>query len=240
MSKFVEFNGLKHYPIGNAKVEIVKGKLVVSNIGDSGMDGVAIRTNGAGKFETAMEQQELSADQSIYVSHIGRDNYGRMKTVGERAIYFDPVLQKTAFAFNSKLLEEQVRLIGKMDGRTVFDETFNNPENDPRINWWPIAVGVALWVLDHVDYEHSTTTNSDGSSSTTETYSWGSVANPGGGGNNTIEAFDGQRFEADRMYLSTTKVHPQGIPAPLDLEIQEVRILGKNVPELVLTEQSYK
>ena len=239
MSKFVEFNGLKHYPIGDAKIEIVKGKLKVSNIGDSGMDGVAIRTNGAAKFETALEQQELSADQSIYVSHMGRDNYGRIKTVGERAIYFDPVQQQTAFAFNSKLLEEEVRLIGKLDGRTVFDTVFNNPENDPRINWWPIALAVGIFILDHVDYEHSTTTNSDGSSSTTETYSWGSIANPGGGGN-PIEAFDGQRFEADRMYLSSTKVHPQGVPAPLALEIEEVRILGKNVPELVLTEQNYK
>lgn len=240
MANSVEFNGLMHYAIGDAQLEVVKGQLIVSNIGDSGMDGVAIRTEGAAKFETEMIQQELSAGQSIYVSHVGVDNYGRVKTVGERAIYFDPIEGKTAFAFNSKLLEDQVRLRATLDGTTVFDTTFNNPENDPRINWWQILVAVVIFVLDHIDYEHSTTTNSDGSSSTTETYSWGSVANPGGGGGNgtTFETFDGQRFTADRLYLESTKDYPGAVPQPLALEIQEVRILGNNVPQIVLGEQN--
>jgi len=81
MTNYVEFNGLKHYPIGNAQLNIVDGKLVVSNISDSGLDGVSIHTNGNNSFEMNLDPIDFEPGVVITQNLSGQDNYGRVKVV---------------------------------------------------------------------------------------------------------------------------------------------------------------
>jgi len=231
MSNSVTFNGLTYYPIGAAQIEIVDGNLLVSNISNSGLDGVAVRTEGANSWQTSLQDISIEEGQEFYISHIGVDSSGRTKTLNEQVVAFNLEKGKTAIAANSKLMSKKFKIIGKLNGEITFEKEYDNPTFDPDVNYiWLLYI--LLYILEHADYEYEVTTHPDGSQTTRELFSWNGSANQGGG--EPIQTFDNQTFEADRIYIETEDNYPDGVPSDQTIDIQEVRMIGKGIGEFTI------
>lgn len=96
---------MKHYPLGQAKLEIVAENLVVSNISDSGLDGVSIHVDGNNNFEANFQPVTFEPGVVITSNLSGVDDYGRVKVVNQQTTYVDTE-GLCRFAFNSNLLEK--------------------------------------------------------------------------------------------------------------------------------------
>ena len=135
MANLVEFNGLKHYPLGDAGIAIENDKLVISNIGPSGFDGVSIDTEFNENWHAQFESIELGENKNSYIRLNGRDSLGRTKTKSELILYYDPSINKVRIAVNSRLLPDEFQLIGSLNGEQVFEKTIQNYDHDPSVNY---------------------------------------------------------------------------------------------------------
>lgn len=233
MANYVEFKGLQHYPIGDAKLEVTEKGLKVSNIGNSGLDGVSIRTEGNGQWEASLLPMEITKDKGCTVNLIGRDGYDRIKTLNQQATTYMGIDKDypVGFSFNSYLLSKKVTLTNETDGKIVFEQEYDNPVDDPKVNWWVIAVVVAVYVLDHIDYKHQTKKDGNGNvTSTTTTESWNG---------NSCKTTDGKKVTADKFYLKSEISFPDPLTPESLIEAQEVQILGKNLGDFTITDESY-
>src|SRR5699024_1614816 len=178
----------------------------VSNIGDSGLDGVSIRTESNGKWEGSFTPVTISKGKGYTVNIIGRDGYDRIKTINQQATTYIGMDKEypIGFSFNSYLLSKKVTLIAERNGEIVFEQEYKNPIYDPKINWWVVVVVVAAYVLDHIDYKQETVKDGDGN--ITKTITTKSV------GNCSCKTTDGKKIEADRLYLKSEYNFPEPLP----------------------------
>jgi len=103
------------------------------------------------------------------------------------------------------------------------------PKNNPCINWWPIAVVIAVYIADSIDYSHKTETGPNGTT-TTDEVSWNSKSST------KIQTVDGVEFEADRMYLLYKN---QFSKENNIVEFKEVQITATNYKELTIIDEKY-
>lgn len=54
MANYVEFKGLRHYPIGEAELSLENNHLNVANFGDDGLDGYLVKLNETTKINTLL------------------------------------------------------------------------------------------------------------------------------------------------------------------------------------------
>ena len=208
MKNYLEFNGLKHYPLGQAKLEIIEGNLEISNISDSGLDGVSIHVDGNNNFEANFQPITFKPGVVITSNLSGVDNYSRVKVFNQQTTYVDSEGQ-CRFAFNSKLLGKKAKLKALLDGEVVFEKEYDNPQDNPEVNWWWVAavVAVAEYVANHIDYKSETVTYTDSegktTTKTTTTKSWeGNSKTTSSGqpiGRVRVVDVDGDEFEAGRV-----------------------------------------
>lgn len=218
---------LKSFPTGNATIEQNEKSIIIENLSNSGADGILIDTNGAKDFVLNFKEFEVGIDNSVNISHIGIDKYGRTKVLAQQSIYVNPENKRVEFAFNSRLSSKKsVLLVGKIEERVTFQGRYLNPDFNPNINWWPIAAAIGLYVLDKVDYSYTHTSNSDGSSSSSHTVSWNGINSGGGGG---LTTFDGVRFDADDLNYVSEEIIPKGVPLN---ELKYVQITARNYRSL--------
>jgi len=157
--------------------------------------------------------------------------------LANQSIFFNSSTGKYSFAFNSRLLPQKITLIGQLKGETTFEGDFDNPIYDPNVNFWIVLAAIGLYVLDHADYKYTSTTGPEGTTTSHEV-SWnGMVA--GGGGDGTFETFDGQTFKADRIFIRSNYFTPSK-PSELQLTMQEVQIMGKDIRSLTITDENTK
>lgn len=108
MARLIEFKGLKHYPIGQAQLETTDKGLKISNIGDSGLDGVSIRTNGIEDLDISFLPQEMTNDKSYTFNLVGEDGFGRIKTMNQQSVTLNPDNKNSnLISFNSYLLSKK-------------------------------------------------------------------------------------------------------------------------------------
>ncbi|MEL6863090.1 MAG: T9SS type A sorting domain-containing protein [Bacteroidota bacterium] len=172
----VTYKGLVHNALGQASVETVGGKLIVSNCGESGNDGVSIEMNNCTTFGAAYDPVSIPRNgDMLYTASAtqGGDIGLRIENVegNEKQVSMN-------FGKGDVLIIE-----GYLRGRKIYEDQMNVIGNgSSRI--WPL---VLYYVLDHADahFDISHTSNSDGSSSTTYSggLSWNGIADdPGNGG----------------------------------------------------------
>lgn len=233
MARFLEFMGLKHYPIGQAKLETTDKGLSISNIGDSGLDGVAIRTNGIEDLDISFLPQEMTNEKSYTFNLIGEDGFGRIKTMNQQSITLNPNDKNSnLLSFNSYLLSKKVTILAEKDGKIIFEQEYDNPNYNPKINWWVVAVAVAVYVADHVDYKHKVIKDGDGNVTGTETTtSWNG---------STWRMPDGKPIEADRFYLQSNFKFSEPLEPKRAINVKEIQILGRNLKDLIIVKEDYK
>lgn len=232
MARFIEFKGLKHYPIGDAALDITDKGLKVSKIGDSGLDGVSIRTNGIESLDISFLPLEMTSEKSYTFNLIGEDGFGRIKTMNQQAITLNPDNKNSnLISFNSYLLSEKITILAEKNGKIIYKQEYDNPNNNPKVNWWVVGVAVAIYIANHVDYKHKVIKDKDGNVTGTETTtSWNG---------STWRMPGGKSIEADRFYLQSNFNFPEPLKALREITVKEIQILGRNLKEMIISDEEY-
>ncbi|MBA3900848.1 MAG: hypothetical protein H0X62_11675 [Bacteroidetes bacterium] len=225
----VEFKGLKHFPMGDAVLEISEEKLIISNISSSGFDGVSIDTEFNNNWNMFMQGIPFNNDSSVSLRFSGRDSRNRIKTKGELAI--SKTDEGNQIVINSWLLPSQITIIGYNEDEVVYEEEFDVPQI-PSVNWWPIALAFLALASGH--YSSSTTTNSDGSSTTTEDWK----VNFGGKAAITIIE-NGSSFEGDKIAFKFERNYPADTDDSIFAPVTNVELFASNVEEIIILDENY-
>lgn len=153
-------NNVKYYPLGEAELELTDTSLKIKNLTNSGIDGIMIDVNGAEDFVLDFKDFQIGIDNSLNVSHLGIDEWDRLKTLAQQSIYFNPVTNRVETSFNSRLSSKKgILLQGLEDDKIVFQGRYPNPEFDPCISWWTLIGAAVGWVANKIDYKYHTETS---------------------------------------------------------------------------------
>lgn len=135
------YDGFNVTPVGDATIQIQEGKLVVSNVGDSGLDGVLVR-----KIESSNDNYKITfsktPDLSIQNSFVKYTTLFKNRldfpfTLSERIVWYDSNTNKVIMGYNHGLLPQNFSLVGYLNGNAVFDIEVDR-DNPP-----PPVVGLA-------------------------------------------------------------------------------------------------
>ena len=218
-------DNLKHYPLGEAKLEKIDDKLIVSTLTDSGIDGIAINTEGINVWELTFNAFEIGKNNTFSLSHFATDKNNRLKIIAQQSIYYDENTNKINFAFNSNLLSDKVLLVGKNKGEIIFIGEYLTPRNDfVCVPWWPI-IAAAVYIIERVDYEYISTTDSEGNTTVTRKISWNPKEST------TFQTGKDIEFEADELLLYSKLYYPKGSEDNID-KIKEIQITARNYKKI--------
>ena len=119
----MEFQGFKITPIGESKLSIDNGILRVSNISDSGLDGVLINTNGVKGYNIEYsEMSQMTEHNAILRStSLMKNSFGEIITISDVCKRYDKNTNKILFGINASYLPEKFNILGNLDGKTIFD-----------------------------------------------------------------------------------------------------------------------
>lgn len=222
------FDGLKHYPLGDAELNVIDNQLHVTKISKSGFDGVQIDTNKSKTWDLKMSAVNLDKGDSINIRYLGMDLENRTKVKGELALTESN--GQIQVVVNSWLLPKTVRIIGENKGEEVFSEIINVPES-PEANWWQIAIGALISMISG-HYEHTTVTHPDGSTTTTET--WGVDFNAPG----EMQVPNGIKFYGDLLKIQFERHYNPGQEYTI-AEVNQVELTGSLLDSIIIEEEKY-
>lgn len=171
----MEFNGFKIYPVGNAKLNIEGNTLRVSEISDTGLDGILINTDGNEKFTVNFgELASIPENKGVLkTSTLERNGLGQVVTSFESFKWYDGNIDKVLLGYNLDYLPKEFKVFGRLDGKDVFE--FDSSELKPinqkaQILIEPvtttvvlavIAIGVTVWAALRTKKSVSTTVHYD-------------------------------------------------------------------------------
>lgn len=220
-------NNIKYYSLGEAELELTENSLKIKNLTDSGLDSIMIEVNGAEDFLLNFKDFQIGIDNSLNVSHLGIDEWGRLKTLAQQSIYFNPNTNRVETSFNSRLSSKKgILLQGLQNEKVVFQGRYLNPEFNPLINWWPIVGAAVGWVASKIDYKYTKEVGPDGTTTKHEV-SWNNSIS--GGDDGGLITFDDVRFNATDLLYISEETFPEEMPVN---EIKAVQITARNYNEL--------
>jgi hypothetical protein len=125
----VLFKGNEHYPLGNANISIVNGKLSISNLGSSGLDGVLIKAP-ANNVDIRYTPFNITGNKVFRICTKGLQANGTINTLSEKVYWRDSsnILQ---IGFNMSLVPPNYDVVGYTNGLEVFRIPFNNRHYNP-------------------------------------------------------------------------------------------------------------
>jgi hypothetical protein len=127
----MQFEGFEVTSVGNATLSLSDNKLLVSDIGESGLDGVLINTEGHPKFKVHFSEFNITPENNGIVKYttLMKSGFNQIYPVNEQFEWYEPEINKIVMGYNSRLLPETFHLVGYLDGNEVFDfeEEGDNP-----------------------------------------------------------------------------------------------------------------
>jgi len=201
------FNGATCYAVGNAHLSLVAGKLRVSNIGTSGLDGimVTIPTSGTGNNVSIKHNKFLEYNEGhVTISYLYKNKDGVLFTRSEN--YEERVGNEIKYAYNPMLLSpNSFKAKGILNGINVFDEEIENPFNPPPPPTQPVAfLSYLYYGLGALYYAYKLLTSSPPSPTPAAT--------------NTIEASgNGRIVKTDGTIVEYNGTYKD--PIPVDIEL---------------------
>jgi hypothetical protein len=135
------FQNFEVTPQGNAQLSINQGKLLISNIGNSGLDGVMVNVSGHDSYEIHFNEIPSVLQGGVMrIATIGKNSLNQISTISEKIIWYDPATNLVQYGFNMCLLPEQYTLFGKLNGNNVFEIQKHNPiYPSAKLGWIAIA-----------------------------------------------------------------------------------------------------
>ena len=144
----VLFDNYENFPMGDSQLNIVNNKLVVSNIGSSGLDGVMIKNDGSDSIHAYLEPIDLENGGVLRVTTIGKNSLNQLATRSETVTWLDTSTNRVQFGYNMCLIPKHFRIIGNLNGNPVFDIPKDNPfHEDPPPDPAPLGFWAALGAI---------------------------------------------------------------------------------------------
>jgi len=234
MNNSIEFKGLKHYPLGDANLEIVDGKLSITNLSSSGFDGVLIDTESKGEWHLKFDPiEELTAGQALSVQFLGVDNRNRVKTKGEIALSYNTETELPEASVNSWLLPDVVTLVGYLDGEVVYSEDYTVPRG-PETNYWQVLLFLLKLLMSaSFEYKHKKITDPDGRVTTEEEWTFDVNTSRQG----TVP--NGDEIEVDTFAVKLDREYPEGTSDSETAPVTAVAIRATGISEMTLVNEIY-
>lgn len=178
----MQFNGFEVFPCGNATLSINNNVLTVSNIGNSGLDGVLINVDGNNEYTVNFGTLETISQNNgvLKCTSLIKNNYGQVSTDVESYKWYDADTNKIISGYNASLLPENYNIWGKLNGTEVFnipntniptspDGDFPPPDKSPAFITWAAAgvlvgiatIGVIIWAELHTKETYTVTHHYD-------------------------------------------------------------------------------
>ncbi len=116
------FSGFEVFPVGKAKLEIKGETLKVSNISESGLDGVLVDTKGLLNYTIDFDQLSAIADNKgmLKTSTLSKNKLGQVTTTFESFKQCDKNGENIIIGYNRKLIPENFSVFGELKGKEVF------------------------------------------------------------------------------------------------------------------------
>lgn len=229
MSNYVEFKGLKHYPIGNAQLQVENDKLTVSGMSECS-DGVMVSTSGTKISKIVSRFQNLQVDQNkrLSITFNGLDGKNRYKTLEQAITYFDQDKGEIAYGWNSRLLPDTFTLVGEKDGNEKFRKQYNK-QDFPYTNILPL-----LYFVNKAMNCYSYHSDTDKNGNTTTSTDWDC-------GESIVKPVDdgGSEYNVDRFYLEVVREHPDDTPSYVYAGLNNIQVQGCGFQELVITDYKF-
>lgn len=163
----MQFNGFDVFPCGDATLAINNNVLTVSNVGNSGLDGVLIKVDSHNDYTVNFGDLTTISENNgvLKCTSLVRNNYGQVTTDVESYKWYDADTQKVVIGYNASLLPGNYNIWGKLNGVEVFnipngtiptspDGDFPPPDKSPAafittaaagVIIGIVAIGVAVW-----------------------------------------------------------------------------------------------
>lgn len=171
----MEFNKFTVTPVGNAKLSVVDNKLKVSNISETGLDGVLIEINDLSDYTINFGNlSSIPEFQGVLkTTTLAKNPLGQVVTSFESFKWFNKETNMVKLGYNSDYLPENYNVFGKLNEKLIFD--FNNSDLSGRNNGTQskailgiigiivsvIAVAVSVWKELRTKKKTTTTKNYD-------------------------------------------------------------------------------
>lgn len=149
----MNFHGFDVTPVGNAKVQMQEGRLVVSNIDDSGLDEVLVKktknTNDNYKIVFSKSPDISRRNSFVKYTTLFKNRLDFPFTFSERIVWYDPKSERVVMGYNHELLPKRFDLVGYLDGEVVFDIEVDKDDPPAPVfgpvfwYWFQIAGGFA-------------------------------------------------------------------------------------------------
>ena len=235
MENYLELDGLRIYPKGNAVIKKQENDntIEVAKLQET-TDGIIIETEKANTFDLFLAPITIQKD--------------RWKTVSQWAYSYDPDTNKGQLAFNSLLEGDKILLQAFKNGEEVYNEIILNNNDSTDKNWIVVAilvVAAASVVLSNIDYstETKTVVGPDGKVTTTTTkkksFGGGGVVQPQlPKGKSTNDETD-SGIEFDHLYVTSSRSYNAEVYPLLDGPVCQVVLTG-NLQEITLNSISHE
>lgn len=233
----IDYKGLKHFPLGKAKLELNNDNLILTTDNETG-DGFSVDIAERSNWELSFESIELMGGQSINTTLLGLDGSKRIKTIGQTSVFVDEN-GRGKFAVNSKLMGKTIKMTAIKGGVVVHEEEYANPSwcpNDPTNtseNWIWIAVAVAVVILDHVDYSEIVERDGDGKiikTTTKKSFGTGGIA---------CQGRTGEEFIADYIYVESSFNYEPHLKPIFENKPSQIQLMCSNVDKMIITNEKY-
>ncbi|ROL57682.1 hypothetical protein D9V84_02875 [Bacteroidetes/Chlorobi group bacterium Naka2016] len=123
------FQNYEVMPLGSAQLNInEQGHLIVSNIGNSGLDGLLVINNDNNSIDVYHQPIVLNNESVVRVSFLGKNSLNQVATYFEEITWIDTSNQRVQFGFNMGLLPKYFNIFGKLNDNPVFDIPKLNPK----------------------------------------------------------------------------------------------------------------
>lgn len=181
----MNYKGFEVNPIGNATLQILEDKLIVSNIGDSGLDGVRVNTEGLERVAVRLAPfaNLINTGGVVKKTILVKDGLDRVFTNTEQFMFYYPPANKIFIGYNSGLIPDGAKFYGKLEGVEVFEfdikEEIEPVETDMPFIWGLVvlvavvcATVIAIVAMDskvEATVDSTTTTTKDSEGNTKET-----------------------------------------------------------------------
>ena len=153
----MDYLGFNVFSVGNAQLEIINDELHVTNVTDSGFDGVLIDTKGLLDYTINFGDLSSIPDRNgvLKSSILSKNSLNQVVTFFESFEYCDEKGENVIIGFNNDYLPDEFYIFGTLNGEVVFNipsseliPVRSNVRIDPvtvTIVLGIITIGISIW-----------------------------------------------------------------------------------------------
>lgn len=147
----MEYLGFDVYPVGNAQLEIINDELHVSNVSESGFDGVLVDTQGLLDYTINFGDLSVIPNRNgvLKSSVLSKNSLNQVVTFFESFEYCDENKENVVIGYNNDYLPDEFNIFGTLNGEEVFNIPSSEiiPVNKSNVKVDPVTVTIVLGLI---------------------------------------------------------------------------------------------